>query len=152
MFHDRKNITCLATIAACIVLIAALANPAEAARARRAAKAQPEMLPAPGASYAPGPVEYGPVGGPCAPCVIYANKPCCDPCIPLVPQVLTVCDPCTGCPVPVEVCLPACCDGEPCVSSRNTLFGNGLVRFDWCGGYGVTVRFTRCGDLKVIYH
>jgi hypothetical protein len=84
------------------------------------------------------------------PPVHYANQPCCDPCIPLATRLLTVCDPCTGCPLGVEVCVPACA-GEPCVSGRPTLFGNGLVRFDW-PGYAVTIRFMRCGDLKVIYH
>jgi hypothetical protein len=122
-------------------LILACAAPAEA-RGRRGA-AEPLPVPAAPEAYMP---------GGCGPCVIYANSPCCDPCTPLVPQILTVCDPCTGCPIPVQVCLPACCDGEPCVRSRRTLFGCGLVRFDWCSGYGVTVRFTRCGDLRVIYH
>ena len=114
--------------------------------------------------------------GGCRSTTYYAPQPCaptaCSPCNTTVcnymPQTcyrptcvnvpvttyryVSACDPCTGCPIPVQVCLPACCDGEPCVRSRPTLFGCGLVRFDWCSGYGVTVRFTRCGDLRVIYH
>jgi hypothetical protein len=134
--------------AAAIILTAvglvAVLSPAAPARERRAVQPPPaaeHVLPEPGAL--PGPA--------CGPCVHYANSPCCPPCVPLTTRVLTVCDPCTGCPLAVEVCVPECA-GEPCVSGRNTLFGNGLVRFEWCGGYEVVIRFTRCGDLKVIYH
>jgi hypothetical protein len=134
----RPRFLAIVAIAGLIVACATTVD----ARVRRGAA---EPLPVPSA-----PAPY--VSSGCEPCVIYANSPCCDPCVPLVPQVLTVCDPCTGCPIPVQVCLPACCDGDPCVRSRRTLFGCGLVRFDWCSGYGVTVRFTRCGDLRVIYH
>jgi hypothetical protein len=140
----RPRFLAIAATVAVAGLILAGASTADA-RVRRSAARAAEPLPVPSM-----PAPYVPADS--GPCVNYANSPCCDPCVPLVPQVLTVCDPCTGCPIPVQVCLPACCDGEPCVRSRPTLFGCGLVRFDWCSGYGVTVRFTRCGDLRVIYH
>ena len=87
----------------------------------------------------------------CRPYVYYLNRPCHDRCHPQATYRLAVCHPCTGCPVEVDVCLPACCSGAPCVSGRRTIFGAGLVHYDWDCGYGVTIRFMKCGDLKVAY-
>lgn len=76
---------------------------------------------------------------------------CCDPCAPKMETVLSVCDPCTGCPVAVPVCLPACCTDCPEVCGRNALFGHGVVTYRWCNGFTATVRFDRCGDVLVTY-
>lgn len=54
--------------------------------------------------------------------------------------------------VVIPVCLPACCAGCPCQSSRCTLLGCGQVRFDYGCGISVVVRFQKCGDILVTYH
>jgi len=81
---------------------------------------------------------------------------CCDPCCQVCcapPKTIcvTACNPCTCCPVKIKLCVPACCDGCPAVSSRRTLIGAGLVRYDWCCGFSAIVRFNRCGGYRVIY-
>jgi hypothetical protein len=76
---------------------------------------------------------------------------CCDPCEPTVVQTLVVCHPCTGCKHSIEVCLPACCTGEPCVYERCTLFGCGATMYEWDCGARVVVRFWRNGDITVKY-
>jgi hypothetical protein len=86
----------------------------------------------------------------CQPCVIYVNSPC--SCCEMMTQVLEVCHPCTGCKVSVPICIPKCCTGEPCVSFRHTLFGCGLSTYEWCCGHGVKIRYTKCGDVKVVYY
>ena len=45
-----------------------------------------------------------------------------------------------------------CCQGCPCESSRNTLFGCGQVRYDYGCGCSVVVRFQKSGDILVVYH
>jgi hypothetical protein len=37
------------------------------------------------------------------------------------------------------------------VSERCTLVGNGAITYTWCCGFSATVRFSRCGDVLVIY-
>jgi len=81
----------------------------------------------------------------------YKQVPCCDPCLPPIKQRLTFCHPCTGCKVSVDVCIPGECTDCPLVTCRNTLFGSGLVRYDWCCGYSVIIRFTAHGGVRVIY-
>ena len=65
--------------------------------------------------------------------------------------VVVVCHPCTGCELPVELCVPCCCDDHPLVRERCTLIGAGLVRYDWCCGFTAVIRFDRCGGYKVSY-
>lgn len=86
------------------------------------------------------------LGGDCC-----APVPCCVPCPPPMTQCITVCHPCTGCPVQVSVCVPACCTGAPSVCCRRTLFGAGAVDLEWCCGFTAVVRFQRCGDYRVVY-
>jgi hypothetical protein len=74
---------------------------------------------------------------------------CCEE--PTYETVLDVTSPETGCTVAVPVCLPACCQGCPCETSRCTLLGCGQVRYDYCCGVSVIVRFQKCGDIKVTY-
>jgi len=75
----------------------------------------------------------------------------CDPCAPPQTICLTACHPCTGCPVEIKLCVPACCEGMPTVCSRPTLIGSGLIRYDWCCGFSAIVRFDRCGNYRVFY-
>jgi len=91
----------------------------------------------------------GPYYQPCPPQVIYCNSPC--RCCATVKHTIVVCHPCTGCQIPVDLCLPACCTGVPDVYCRGTLLGCGLSRYTWCCGHGARIRYMACGDVKVIY-
>lgn len=95
-----------------------------------------------------------------APCITYKHHHglfhkkhrhggCCPE--PTYETVLHVTSPETCCTVDVPVCLPACCEGCPVEHSRCTLFGCGEVRYDWCCGVSVKVRFKKCGDVAVTY-
>ncbi len=72
---------------------------------------------------------------------------------PTVTRCITVRSPeCPGICATVNVCLPACVAHlEPCVSSRPTLFGKGVVHLSWRGGPTVSVRFSNHGP-RVFYH
>jgi hypothetical protein len=92
--------------------------------------------------------------GPCcpAPCIIYRHRgpAICRGCAPPVPTVLNVVNPCTCCPVAITVCLPACCTGVPVVCSKPGVFATNVVTYVWPGGYSVTVRFRRSGEVVVV--
>jgi hypothetical protein len=66
--------------------------------------------------------------------------------------VLTPTSPETCQTVGVPVCVPACCQGCPCETSRCTLLGCGQVRYDYACGCSVVIRFQKCGDILVTYH
>lgn len=89
------------------------------------------------------------------PCIEYRHvhrwkKACCG--CGTMNMVLTVEDPCKcGCARDVPVCIPCCCTGEPCVKSRCGLLGRGVVTYEWCCGYKLTVAFKKCGDVVVTY-
>jgi len=93
-----------------------------------------------------------------APCIKYRHKHAhrhahgCHACPePTYETVLQATSPETCRTVAVPVCLPICCDGCPCESSRCTLFGCGEVRFDYACGVSVLVRFQKGGDILVTY-
>ena len=95
---------------------------------------------------------------PTNPCIKYRHKHahkhkcakgCCEE--PTYQTVLTPTSPETCCTVNVPVCLPACCQGCPCETSRCTLFGCGQVRYDYGCGCSVIIRFQKCGDICVTY-
>jgi hypothetical protein len=95
---------------------------------------------------------------PTNPCIKYRHKHahrhkhargCCVE--PTYETVLTPTSPETCATVAVPVCLPACCQGCPCETSRCTLLGCGQVRYDYACGCSVIVRFQKCGDILVIY-
>jgi len=79
----------------------------------------------------------------------HCNQGCCGE--PTYQTVLTPTSPETCQTVAVPVCLPACCQGCPCQSSRCTLLGCGQVRYDYGCGCSVIIRFQKCGDILVIY-
>lgn len=87
-----------------------------------------------------------------APCITYRHRGhhrvCCD-CAPPYETVLLPTNPNTCCPVAVPVCLPGCCQGAPSMSCHSGLF-HSVVRYDWCCGYSVTVRFKHNGDVVVV--
>ena len=64
--------------------------------------------------------------------------------------LLHVCHPCKGCHYDVPVCLPACCQGAPCVSHQRTIIGCGRVVYQWSCGYRVVIRFPRGGGYRVV--
>jgi hypothetical protein len=107
------------------------------------APTQPGMVMAPGTA-----------AGCCcpAPCISYRHRGhhrvCCD-CAPSYETVLLPTNSNTCCPVAVPVCLPGCCQGEPSVSCHSGLL-HSVVRYDWCCGYSVTVRFKHNGDVVVV--
>jgi len=79
------------------------------------------------------------------------RKACCE-CAP--PQKLTLCvkDPCCcDYSVKVPVCIPSCCKGKPVVCERCGLFGRGVVTYEWCCGFKLTVTFKTCGNVVVTY-
>ena len=95
---------------------------------------------------------------PTNPCIKYRHKHahrhkhgagCCVE--PTSETVLNPVSPETCRAVAVPVCLPACCQGCPCETSRCTLFGCGQVRYDYACGCSVIVRFQKCGDICVTY-
>jgi len=95
---------------------------------------------------------------PTNPCIKYRHKHahkhrhgagCCPE--PTWETVLNPCSPETGCMVSVPVCLPACCQGCPCETSRCTLLGCGLVKYDYGCGCSVHIRFQKHGDILVTY-
>lgn len=76
---------------------------------------------------------------------------CCDCEPPPVTVVVHVCDPCTGCPKPVEVCVPACCACEvPEMERRGAIIGDSVYKFTWCHcDHVVKVRVFKDGRVKV---
>jgi hypothetical protein len=86
------------------------------------------------------------------PCVTYRHrgpKLCCGSCKPGTPLTLKVKNPCTGCETDIEVCLPACCEGEPKVCEGTGFLCRDTVEYEWCCGYSVRVAFKHCGDVLV---
>lgn len=107
---------------------------------------QPELVASPHVA----PAAFG------GPCINYRykhkhRKACCG-CDPPINVVLSVTNPrdC-HCIVNVPVCIPACCTDAPCVDGRCAIFGRGIVTYEWCCGYKLTVTFKRSGDLLVTY-
>jgi len=95
---------------------------------------------------------------PTNPCIKYRHKHACKHkhgngcCVePTYETVLQATSPETCCTVAIPVCLPACCQGCPCETSRCTLFGCGQVRYDYACGSSVIVRFQKGGDILVTY-
>jgi hypothetical protein len=98
------------------------------------------------------------VACPTNPCIKYRHKHahkhkcgtgCCEQ--PTYETVLNPTSPETCATVAVPVCLPACCQGCPCQTSRCTLFGCGQVKYDYACGCSVIVRFQKHGDILVTY-
>jgi hypothetical protein len=68
-----------------------------------------------------------------------------------VQVVLKVKDPCCCCCLEVPVCLPACCQGEPCVRSHCGILGRGVVEYRWDCGVCVHIVIQKRGDVRVTY-
>jgi hypothetical protein len=92
----------------------------------------------------------------CEPCIQYRTKhrrrkTCCA-CEPPINIMLAVENPRTCCIVDVPVCIPGCCTDAPSADGRCGIFGRGIVKYQWCCGYKVTVAFNKHGDILVTYH
>ncbi|MEX2185584.1 MAG: hypothetical protein WD875_02275 [Pirellulales bacterium] len=120
----------------------------------------------------PPPASPSDVAPPAAAAPVYASgccdaaKPCCDPCIKYRHRrnrcfkccscdttcaTLRVKDACCCCYIDVPVCVPCCCEGKPCVSTRCGLFGRTVVEYSWDCGYRIEVTMTKRGDAVVTY-
>ncbi len=101
---------------------------ATSARADVPIPIMPTQVPPPGLSIAPAPLL-----------------------IPAGPQkiLLKVTHPCNGCCYDVPVCLPACCQGAPCITLHRTVIGCGRVVYRWSCGHCVVIRFQR-GGYRVV--
>lgn len=118
----------------------------------------------------PPPQSPSDVAPPAAAVPVYASgccdacKPCCDPCITYrcrrnrcfkccsyetTSATLRVKDCCRCCYVDVPVCIPCCCEGKPCVSTRCGLFGRTITEYSWDCGYRIEVTLTKRGDVIV---
>jgi hypothetical protein len=67
--------------------------------------------------------------------------------------VMVTQNPADGCFYEIPLCIPACCVGEPTVSSGRGIFGRGVVEYCWPSGFRAVVKFrqiVRC-DVKVEY-
>jgi hypothetical protein len=72
-------------------------------------------------------------------------------CNPTVNLVMVTQNPADHCLYEIPLCVPACCTGEPIVSSRCGLFGRGVVEYCWPCGFRAIVKFRNIGDVRVDY-
>jgi hypothetical protein len=134
-------------------VIVAVSQPASAAIVRNKAAAKATATTQPANCASPCDVAVPPK---CCykPCITYHEAGCRSKCCasgPKIQMILRVQDPKSCCTVDVPVCVPACCTGTPCVSTRCALFCRGVVWYDWDCGFSVKVVFKHSGDLAVTY-
>lgn len=66
--------------------------------------------------------------------------------------VMVTQNPADQCLYEIPLCIPACCTGEPIVTSRCGLFGRGVVEYCWPScGFEAIVKFRNIGDVRVDY-
>jgi hypothetical protein len=66
--------------------------------------------------------------------------------------VMVAQNPADGCFYEIPLCVPACCTGEPLISSGQGIFGRGVVEYCWACGFRAEVKFRHVlGDVKVEY-
>jgi hypothetical protein len=70
---------------------------------------------------------------------------------PFVEFTMITQNPADGCFYEIPMCLPACCVGEPQVTSYCGLFGRGVVKYCYECGLEVEVKFRLRGDVEVEY-
>jgi len=69
-----------------------------------------------------------------------------------VQLVMVTQDPADGCCYEIPMCIPACCTGEPKISSGRGIFGRGVVEYCWQCGFRAKVKFRHTlGDVRVDY-
>lgn len=70
---------------------------------------------------------------------------------PFVELSMVTKNPADCCFYEIPLCLPACCTGEPQVTSYRGLLGRGVVKYCYECGLEVTVKFRLRGDVEVTY-
>jgi hypothetical protein len=70
---------------------------------------------------------------------------------PFVELSMVTQNPADGCLYEIPMCLPACCTGEPKMTSYCGLFGRGVVKYCYECGLEVEVKFRLRGDVEVEY-
>ena len=70
---------------------------------------------------------------------------------PFVELSMVTQNPADGCFYEIPMCLPACCTGEPKVTSYCGLFGRGVVVYCYECGLEIEVKFRLRGDVEVEY-
>ncbi len=70
---------------------------------------------------------------------------------PFVELSMVTQNPADGCFYEIPMCLPACCTGEPRVTSYCGLFGRGVVKYCYECGLEIEVKFRLRGDVEVEY-
>lgn len=70
---------------------------------------------------------------------------------PFVDMKMITQNPADGCFYEIPMCLPACCTGEPKVTSYCGLFGRGVVVYCYQCGLEIEVKFRLRGDVEVEY-
>lgn len=68
-----------------------------------------------------------------------------------VNMIMVTENPADHCVYEIPLCIPACCIGEPTVTSRCGLFGRGIVEYCWPCGFEAIVKFRNIGDIRVDY-
>jgi hypothetical protein len=82
----------------------------------------------------------------------HCHRDACCPEPPPVEVCVMVCNPCTGCPEPVTLCVPCCCAAEvPAVSTRCAIIGQGVTTVTYCCcDFEAKIRWDRCGVPNVV--
>ncbi len=70
---------------------------------------------------------------------------------PFVKLSMVTQNPADCCFYEIPLCLPACCTGEPKMTSYCGLFGRGVVKYCYECGLEVEVKFRLRGDIEVEY-
>lgn len=70
---------------------------------------------------------------------------------PFVELSMVTQNPADGCFYEIPLCLPACCTGEPTMTSYCGLFGRGVVVYCYQCGLEIEVTFRLRGDVEVEY-
>jgi hypothetical protein len=70
---------------------------------------------------------------------------------PFVELSMVTQNPADGCFYEIPLCLPACCTGEPKVTSYCGLMGRGVVVYCYECGLEIEVKFRLRGDVEVEY-
>jgi hypothetical protein len=70
---------------------------------------------------------------------------------PMVKLTMVTQNPADGCFYEIPLCLPACCTGEPKVTSYCGLMGRGVVVYCYECGLEIEIKFRLRGDVEVEY-
>jgi hypothetical protein len=69
-----------------------------------------------------------------------------------IDMIMLTTDPTSNRTYEIPMTIPACCVGDPKVSSRRGIFGRGIVEYRWDSGFRAIVKFRHVlGDVEVEY-